>query len=158
MAPLSGRRCVAYRVWGRIGEPVDESAAVPFELVLPGARRGRIDGRAALAVAFHLGDGELHYRSALFHPWAVPLFGRVFRSGRLPKRLWELLAKAGIAEPGAGVLHELTLEHGMGALVEGRLEKPRPGGYRDALPVHTISETEDGSPVVIRSRDAPPGT
>ncbi len=158
VAPLSGRRCVAYRVWGRIGEEIDQSAGVPFDMMLTGGRRARLHGRATLAVDFHRGDGELRYRSAFFHPWAIPLFGRVYRSGRLPKRLWEMLAQAGVAEPGAGVLHELTLEPGMGALVEGRLEEPRPGGYRDALPVHTIAETDDGAPVVIRSRDAPPGT
>jgi len=158
VAPLSGRRCVAYRVWGKIGAEVEHGEAVPFDMTLTGGRRARIDGRAALAVAFHRGDGELRYRSAFFHPWALPVLGRVYRSGRLPGRLRELLTAVGVAEPGAGVLHELPLEAGMGALAEGRLREPRPGGYRDALPVYTVSATEDGAPVVIRSRDAPPGT
>ena len=131
---------------------------MPFDLTLVGGRRARIDERAELVTAFHEGDGELRYRSAFLHPWAMPLFGRVFRSTRLPARLDEFLRGLGIDEPGAGVLHELALEPGSGALVEGRMEEPRSRGYRDALPVYTLSESEDGAPVVILSRDAPPGT
>lgn len=159
VAPVSGRRCVAHRVWGRVGKKsFDESVVMPFDLTLVGGRRARIDERSELVASFHEGDGELRYRSAFLHPWAMPLFGRVFRSSRLPTRLEDFLRGVGVEEPAAGVLHELALEPGMGALVEARMEEPRARGYRDARPVFTLSESEDGTPVVIRSRDAPPGT
>ncbi len=159
VAPVSGRRCVGHRVWGRVGKrSFDESVVMPFDLTLVGGRRARIDEKAELVASFHEGDGELRYRSAWMHPWAMPLFGRVFRSSRLPARIEEFLRGVGVDEPGAGVLYELALEPGMGALVEARLKEPRARGYRDTRPVFTLSESEDGAPVVIRSRDAPPGT
>lgn len=158
-APLSGRRCVAYQLWGEVGgEVIDRREAVPFALSLPGGVRGRIDGRAELRVDFHHGDGQLRYRRKWLDPRVPGFFSRTFGLGRPSQALEAFLAELGITEPARGVLHQLALEPGAGALVEGRLEEPRPGGYRDALPVHTISETEDGAPVVIRSRDAPPGT
>ena len=159
IAPLSGRRCVAHRCWGRVaGQRFDESEALPFELTLTGGRRARIDERSRLEVAFHEGDGDLRFRSALFHPWAMPLFGRVLRSGCLPERLAAFLRARGIEAPGAGAIYELALEPGCGALVEARVDEPRTRGYRDARPVLMLRETEAGDPVIIRGRDAPPGT
>lgn len=150
---------MAYRVWGKVGgEAIEVSRAMPFALSLPGGKRGRIDGRATLEVEFHQDDGELRHSRKWLDPRVPEVIARRLGWGRPSERLSEFLEELGVTEVAAGVLHELTLEGAMGALVEGQLQEPKPGGYRDALPVYTISEGEGGAPVVIRSRDAPPGT
>jgi len=131
VAPLSGERCVAYRLVGRVAKsPIDEGEATPFTLVA-GSERLEVDPRPATV--------------ALTTPDPAPV-------ADISARLEQFLRNRGAHPLGRDVvLAEARLNIADAVAVESSvLTVQRPDGYRGTRDAKLLKE-QSGSPLVIES-------
>lgn len=131
LAPLSGERCVAYRLMGRVGDcVVDDAAAAPFTLVVG-------DGPSVAVLA-----------SAAIIELPVHSVSVVAGAAERVRRFLGERGLNALATP--ALLTEGLLREGDEIVVEGTLETIASGaGYRGRAASDLITGRSD-SPVVIR--------